>query len=377
MVDVELQGISKVFQTPNDPEEAVSNMDLQIDHGDFFTFVGPSGCGKTTALRMIAGLETPTSGKIYFGDEDVTDVSPQERDVAMVFQNVALFPHMTCRENMEFPLRVRNELDDVDERINEVAELLEIFDMLDKSPAQLSGGQQQRVALGRSIIREPSVILLDEPMSDLDAKLKSELRVEVQRVHKELGTTMIYVTHDQKEAMTMSTKIGLMNDGKLEQVDSPEVIFDDPTSEFSARFIGEPSMNILHASLSEDGELVSKNGYLIFEQQGLRTELEIDDSRTVNLGFRPRDVVIEEDPDESLHTFSFDVEEPIGRENVMHFFDDLNNTIEIVSDGTHNFRNGDQIGIRELLSFHLFDPETGEVLAKVDTRTDDTKAAQS
>lgn len=368
MSNVRLEGIRKTFDIPEGKEVAVDRMDLEIDDGEFFTFVGPSGCGKTTTLRMIAGLETPTEGDIYFDEEKVTNLPPQERDIAMVFQNVALFPHMTSRENISFPLRVRNELEGVDEKLERVAELLEIGDVIDKKPGQLSGGQQQRVALGRAIIREPNVILLDEPMSDLDAQLKSELRVEVQRIHQEVDTTMIYVTHDQEEAMTMSTQIGLMNDGNLVQVDTPEHIFQSPSSEFVARFIGQPSMNIIDVKLSPNGDLITDNGDLVANVS--RIEDEIGDhvqGEYLKLGFRPRHVKLTENLDESLFSLEVDVSEPIGTDYIVHLYNQKGDEINVVTDDIPSTEIGDEIGVKELSTMYLFNPETGEKILQIDS----------
>jgi ABC-type sugar transport system ATPase subunit len=229
---------------------AVDALDLAIDDGELMVLVGPSGCGKSTALRMIAGLESPTSGTILIGERDMAGLSPGARDVAMVFQSYALYPHMTVRDNLAFPLRRRRMArDEIGRRVAAMAEMLELADLLKRKPAQLSGGQRQRVAMGRALIREPVAFLLDEPLSNLDAKLRTELRAELKRLHGRLGTTMVYVTHDQIEAMTLGDRIAVMNRGRLQQVGSPDEIYRTPCNLFVARFVGSPAMNLLPGPL--------------------------------------------------------------------------------------------------------------------------------
>jgi multiple sugar transport system ATP-binding protein len=239
---VELTGLRKEFGDL----VAVDDLSMTIEDGEFVSLVGPSGCGKTTTLRCIVGLETPTSGTISFDGHDVTDLPPKRRNVAMVFQNYALYPHMTARENMAFALRDEGMGDDaVRHRIDETAEMLEIRDHLDKRPSELSGGQKQRVALGRSLVRDPDVFLLDEPLSNLDAKLRTQMRTELQKIHQEYETTTIYVTHDQEEAMTMSDRIAILNEGHLQQVSHPEAAYNRPANRFVAGFVGSPSINFM------------------------------------------------------------------------------------------------------------------------------------
>ncbi len=225
---------------------AVDALDLEIPDGELMVLVGPSGCGKSTALRMIAGLEQPSSGRITIGERDMTGLSPGARDVAMVFQSYALYPHMSVRDNLAFPLRRRRMgRDEIGRRVTEMAEMLELGELLKRKPAQLSGGQRQRVAMGRALIREPVAFLLDEPLSNLDAKLRTELRAELKRLHRRLGTTMVYVTHDQIEAMTLGDRIAVMNRGRLQQVGSPDEIYRRPCNLFVGRFVGSPAMNLL------------------------------------------------------------------------------------------------------------------------------------
>lgn len=240
--EIQLQGITKRFGDL----VAVDDLDLTVRDGEFLVLLGPSGCGKSTTLRMIAGLEIPSEGSIRIGDDDVTETLPQKRNLSMVFQSYALYPHKTVRGNLEFPLeKLDLEADEMEEQIQRTATLLEIDDLLDNKPGQLSGGQRQRVALGRTIVREPQAFLMDEPLSNLDAKLRVQTRSELRRLQQQLGTTTIYVTHDQEEAMSLADRIAVMNDGRLQQVGTPKEVYENPVNEFVAGFLGEPSMNFL------------------------------------------------------------------------------------------------------------------------------------
>ena len=241
----------------------VKDMNLSINDGEFMVLVGPSGCGKTTSLRMIAGLEEITSGELKIGDRVVNDVPPKDRDIAMVFQSYALYPHMTVRDNMAFGLKLRKlPKADIEKRVNEAAGILSLEKLLDRKPKELSGGQRQRVALGRAIVREPAVFLMDEPLSNLDAKLRVQTRAEIARLHQRMGTTFVYVTHDQVEAMTMGTRIAVMSDGVLQQVGSPQTLYDTPANRFVAGFIGSPAMNFLEVTAS-DGKLTGPEGWTL------------------------------------------------------------------------------------------------------------------
>ncbi len=243
MASVRLEGVTKTY--PNG-HVAAKGLDLEIRDGEFMVLVGPSGCGKSTALRMIAGLETPTGGRIMIGDRDVTALPPQERDIAMVFQTYALYPHMTVRENLAFGLRMRGTTRElIDQRVQEAARALGLEPVLGRRPAQLSGGQRQRVALGRAIVREPKVFLFDEPLSNLDAKLRVETRAELARLHRRLGATVVYVTHDQEEAMTLGWRVAVMRDGFLQQVAPPMELYRRPANRFVTEFVGSPGMNFL------------------------------------------------------------------------------------------------------------------------------------
>jgi multiple sugar transport system ATP-binding protein len=270
MASVRLKAVKKTY--PNG-HVAAQGLDLDIADGEFMVLVGPSGCGKSTALRMIAGLETPTGGQIFIGDREVTELPPQERDIAMVFQTYALYPHMTVRENLSFGLRMRGAGRDViDRRVQEAARALGLDPVLSRKPAQLSGGQRQRVALGRAIVREPKVFLFDEPLSNLDAKLRVETRAELARLHRRLGATVVYVTHDQEEAMTLGSRVAVMRDGFLQQVAPPMEVYRHPANRFVAGFVGSPGMNFLPGLILKREAPAGGNG--------------------LTLGVRPHDVTI-------------------------------------------------------------------------------------
>ncbi len=284
MASVQLQGVSKTY--PNG-HVAAKGLDLEIRDGEFMVLVGPSGCGKSTALRMIAGLETPTAGRILIGDREVTALPPQERDIAMVFQSYALYPHMSVRQNLGFGLRMRGvDGRTIGERVNEAARVLGLEAVLDRKPAQLSGGQRQRVALGRAIVREPKVFLFDEPLSNLDAKLRVETRAELARLHRRLRATVVYVTHDQEEAMTLGNRVAVMRDGYLQQVAPPMELYRHPANRFVGGFVGSPAMNFLTAELQPDGSATV--GGARFPAPGTKG----NSSGRVILGVRPHDISV-------------------------------------------------------------------------------------
>jgi multiple sugar transport system ATP-binding protein len=295
MASVRLKAVKKTY--PNG-HVAAQGLDLEIADGEFMVLVGPSGCGKSTALRMIAGLETPTGGQIFIGDRDVTELPPQDRDIAMVFQTYALYPHMTVRENLSFGLRMRGaEREVIDRRVQEAARALGLEPVLARKPAQLSGGQRQRVALGRAIVREPKVFLFDEPLSNLDAKLRVETRAELARLHRRLGATVVYVTHDQEEAMTLGSRVAVMKDGFLQQVAPPMEVYRQPANRFVAGFVGSPGMNFLPG-------LILKS-----EARGGRDGL--------TLGVRPHDVTIVDRGTGDIDA-RVDVVEPRGSELLVY-----------------------------------------------------------
>ncbi len=252
MAGVELEDLTKIY--PNGVQ-AITDLSLTIEHGEFLVLVGPSGCGKSTALRMIAGLEEISAGTLRIGDRVVNDVAPKDRDIAMVFQNYALYPHMSVYDNIAFALKLaRVPRDEIDQRVRAAARTLELTDYLDRKPARLSGGQRQRVAMGRAIVRQPSVFLMDEPLSNLDAKLRVQMRAEIAQLQRDLGVTTFYVTHDQVEAMTMGDRVAVIRAGLLQQVDTPQNLYDHPTNMFIGAFIGSPSMNLYEATLRANGD---------------------------------------------------------------------------------------------------------------------------
>jgi multiple sugar transport system ATP-binding protein len=315
MGQVVLKGINKFY----DSVHAVKDVNLQIRDKEFVVFVGPSGCGKTTTLRMIAGLEAISSGDISIDGNVVNELAPMDRDIAMVFQNYALYPHMSVRDNMAFGLKMRKfERPEIDKRVQEAAEILGIGQLLDRKPRQLSGGQRQRVALGRAIVRHPRVFLFDEPLSNLDAKLRVQMRVELKKLHLRLGTTAIYVTHDQVEAMTLGDRVVVMRDGVVQQVGEPLELYNQPANRFVAGFIGSPAMNFAAVTVSE------ANGSLIAENPGLRIKLpEVTAQRLrghvgreITLGVRPEDLTVASaaDPDDLCFDAVVEVVEQLGSE---------------------------------------------------------------
>ena len=288
MATVDMKKVNKVYENGF---HAVKDMSLDIGDGEFMVLVGPSGCGKTTALRMVAGLEDITSGELRIGDKVVNNETPKERDIAMVFQNYALYPHMTVRENIGFALKLRKmPKDELNAKVNETAEILGLTDWLDRKPGQLSGGQRQRVAMGRAIVREPSVFLMDEPLSNLDAKLRVQMRAEVHRIQRHMGVSTIYVTHDQVEAMTMGDRVTVMRDGVLQQVDTPQVLYDSPDNVFVAAFIGSPAQNLYDATIGEGARSIKLGSQeidlpeaVVLKRPGLRAYA----GKDVVVGMRP------------------------------------------------------------------------------------------
>ena len=296
MAGLQLKNIDKVYENGF---HAVKDLNLEIEDKEFVVLVGPSGCGKSTSLRMIAGLEEITSGELYIGEKLVNDVAPKDRDIAMVFQNYALYPHMTVYDNMAFGLKLRKmPKDEIKRNVNEAAKILGIEELLDRKPKQLSGGQRQRVALGRAIVRNPRVFLMDEPLSNLDAKLRVQMRAEISKLHKRLATTFIYVTHDQIEAMTMGTRIVVMKDGVVQQVADPKTIYNKPTNMFVASFIGSPQMNFINCGLKEnkDGIYVEFNNYKVHVPEDKAEILKGKGylNKEVVMGIRPEDIYVED-----------------------------------------------------------------------------------
>ncbi|MDF9746904.1 ABC transporter ATP-binding protein [Natrinema salsiterrestre] len=344
---------------------AVNDLDLEIEDGEFVTVVGPSGCGKTTTLRMLAGLEKPTSGRIEIGDDDVTDVHAKNRNVAMVFQNYALYPHKTVFENMAFGLRMSTDLSESEreQRVVDTAEMMDIEDLLEDRPDELSGGQKQRVALGRAIVREPDLFLFDEPLSNLDAKLRTSMRAEIQRLQNELGITAVYVTHDQHEAMTMGDRIVILDGGELQQQGKPTEVYENPVNEFVAGFVGSPSMNFVDVAVEPTGDrlrLTGPDGGFEFELSGAyvgRHREELDSSR-YTLGIRPENVRIADGGGSNTITAAIDVVEPVGSDNFLHL--DVSNEFIARVDSDVGLEPGDRVTLTfDESDVHLFDPETG------------------
>jgi multiple sugar transport system ATP-binding protein len=326
VAEVAYEGVWKVY---DDGTEAVKDLNLDIGDGELLVIVGPSGCGKTTALRMLAGLEEISDGTIRIGEHVVNDFTPKERDVAMVFQSYALYPHMTVEQNLAFGLKLRKlPKQEIRERVQRAAKTLEIEEFLKRKPRALSGGQRQRVAMGRAIVREPQAFLMDEPLSNLDAKLRVQMRGEIHRLQRRLGVTTLYVTHDQVEAMTMGDRVAVMRDGQLQQVDTPQVLYDSPVNEFVAGFIGSPSINLLEAELvRSDGSLSVRFGEhrLPVDEQLARNRsgLERYIGKPILLGIRPesfQDASLEADapPDRRIRAKA-DLTEPLGSEVLIYF----------------------------------------------------------
>ena len=368
MAEVRFENVSKVYEGG---VEAVNDVDLTVQDGSLLVLVGPSGCGKSTTLRMVAGLEDITDGSIYIGGERVNDVLPKDRDIAMVFQNYALYPHMTVFNNMAFGLKLRKyPKDEIQRRVQNAAELLEIESLLERRPKELSGGQAQRVAVGRAIVRQPKVFLFDEPLSNLDAKLRVQMRVEIARLHERLGATMIYVTHDQVEAMTLGSRVAVMKDGYILQVDTPIGLYDRPVNRFVGGFIGSPPMNFLTGSLRKDGDDV------LFESGELSFALPAERARAVGdhigsdvlLGIRPEDI---HDSEYSPHaapgmtvTMHMEVVEPLGAETLV-YLDTPSQKQDIVA--KFDSRSQPQVNrdikvVFDLRKAHVFDAETEESL---------------
>src|ERR1022692_3474318 len=323
MATVSLEGINKVYENGF---HAVKDLSVDIADGEFMVLVGPSGCGKTTALRMVAGLEDITSGILRIGGKEANDETPKERDIAMVFQNYALYPHMTVAENMGFALKLRKlPKEELTAKVKDAADILGLTEWLDRKPAQLSGGQRQRVAMGRAIVREPSVFLMDEPLSNLDAKLRVQMRAEVSRIQRRVGVATLYVTHDQVEAMTMGDRVAVLSGGVLQQCDSPQALYDNPKNLFVAGFMGSPAMNLFEATIAEGAssvligsQKIPLSESVLAAKSGLRAYA----NRSVVVGIRPEDLPISteaESTDGASFEGNVDLVEALGSEQLVHF----------------------------------------------------------
>ena len=355
MVRVRLVNLCKYFGKV----KAVDNLNLDIRDGEFVALLGPSGCGKTTTLLMIAGIYKPTKGYIYFDDRIVNDLPPKDRNVGMVFQSYALYPHMTVYDNIAFPLKLKKvPKQEIDRKVREVAKFLRIENLLDRKPSQLSGGQQQRVALARALAKEPQLFLMDEPLSNLDAKLRVTMRAELKRLQKELGITTIYVTHDQVEAMTMADRIAVMNEGKLQQYGEPQELYNKPANVFVAGFIGSPPMNFLDGSLVErDGEMYIDFGVFEIKLPSDMAQVlkEANASSEVIFGIRPEDIKIGEgDLEGEVY-----VVEPMGKDSIVHINMGGDIIIRALVSGSAAFAMQEKVKLTfDMSKAHVFDKKT-------------------
>ena len=359
MAELSLHAITRRFG----PTEVLRGIDLEIADGSFTVIVGPSGCGKSTLLRILAGLDAPTSGSLHIAGRDVTGLEPAERRIAMVFQNYSLYPHMSVRENMDFPLRsLRMGRAERAAAIDRAADILRIGDLLDRKPAHLSGGQRQRVAIGRAIVREPSVFLFDEPLSNLDAALRGQMRVELAELHRQLGTTMVYVTHDQVEAMTMAERIVVLNGGRVEQVGAPMDLYRSPATRFVAGFIGQPPMNLLQAKVdrADAGRVVATIG------PDQRIEAAVDgrslaEGEAISIGIRPDDMALVAQGGIPVR---LSVLERLGPQTVVHARTDSGAVLSAVVAGDTDLAPGDRVAVLALPDkVHVFN-SSGQALPR-------------
>lgn len=369
MAEVELRHVYKEYDEAG--EFAVTNFNLEIEDGEFIVFVGPSGCGKSTTLRMIAGLEDITAGELFIGDRKVNEVAPKDRDIAMVFQSYALYPHMTVYDNMAFGLELQKvDKDEIEKRVTEVATTLGIEDLLDRLPAALSGGQRQRVALGRATVREPVLFLMDEPLSNLDAKLRVKMRSEMSKLHEELDTTIIYVTHDQTEAMTLADRVVIMDQGFVQQVGSPMEVYDRPDNTFVATFMGSPAMNLMDAYY-ENGTVRTKFGLELPVTEPQRKMLDDRgyDGQELVFGIRPEDILAEQisldTMTDSVRTMKINLSELLGAESILYL--DAGNGVEdelvAVVDSRDYHEDGSDVDLAfNMNKAHYFDKETNQVI---------------
>ena len=368
MASLSLKNIHKAY---DNGFVAVRDFNLEIEDKEFIIFVGPSGCGKSTTLRMIAGLEDITSGELWIGDRLVNDVEPKDRDIAMEFQNYALYPHMSVYDNIAFSLKIKKvPKEEIDRLVHEAAQILDIEHLLDRKPKALSGGQRQRVAMGRAIVRSPKVFLMDEPLSNLDAKLRVQMRLEISKLHQRLQSTIIYVTHDQTEAMTLGTRIVVMKDGIIQQVDSPETLYNQPNNMFVAGFIGSPQMNFIDAQVVKVGSDVvltfGNNAIKVSEARGNTLISNGYEGKTVVLGIRPEDIhdeqiFLSQSPDTVVDA-TIKVYEMLGAEVFLYFSLDQYEITARVNPRT-TARPGDTIKVAfDASKIHLFDKETEQVI---------------
>ena len=351
---ITLESLTKKFGTV----VGVDDITLAVEDGEFVAFLGPSGCGKTTTLLMIAGIYKPTTGTIRFGERVVNQVPPKDRNIGMVFQSYALYPHMTVFGNMSYPLKLKKvSKEEQMLRVQEVADKMGIGDLLDRRPGQLSGGQQQRVALGRALVKQPDVLLFDEPLSNLDARLRLSMRGEIKHLQKELGITAIYVTHDQVEAMTMADRIAVMNRGKLEAFDTPDDLYDRPKTLFIAGFVGNPPMNFLEVEVhQENGAFYAVNEELRVQVPAERGEPAAGRGGRVILGIRPEDITLAEAGEVRGEVF---LVEPLGRDDLLDVRLDAVNRLNVLADPAERIRGGDAVTLSlDMRKAQFFDPQT-------------------
>jgi len=346
---LELKKVTKVY--PNGTK-AINETSLNIEHGEFMVFVGPSGCGKSTLLRMIAGLEDITEGEIDLDGKTINKIDPSDRDIAMVFQNYALYPHMNVYKNLSYGLKNKGESKEIiNKKVNEVAELLEIKEYLQRKPAQLSGGQRQRVAMGRAIVRNPKVFLFDEPLSNLDAKLRGQVRIQIKKLQQSMNVTSVFVTHDQVEAMTLGDRMAVINEGVIEQIGTPIEVYEKPKSKFVAEFIGSPQMNFINGTIKNNN----------FESKGLKLNIDLNiDNANVALGFRADDLEIKEDGEISLN---IDIIEKLGSDSIIYGRDKNGESICYKESGNTKLGIGENINISiNVDNVHIFDEKKGKRL---------------
>ncbi len=363
MATVTFQNATRVY--PGGTKPAVDKFNLKIEDGEFLVLVGPSGCGKSTSLRMLAGLEEVNDGKIFIGDRDVTNVAPKDRDIAMVFQSYALYPHMTVRDNMGFALKIAGTpKDEIERRVQEAAKILDLEPYLDRKPKAMSGGQRQRVAMGRAIVRKPQVFLMDEPLSNLDAKLRVQTRTQIAKLQRDLGVTTVYVTHDQTEAMTMGDRIAVLKDGLLMQVGTPQELYDTPNNVFVAGFIGSPAMNLFEAPVAQ-GAVHLGDRSLPLPEKAANALAQAGRSSAI-LGMRPEDLRVSDS--EAAFPVQVQIVEGLGADAYVYSSVDIpggaSQDIVVRTDGRMHPSRGQRLGLEVVeRHLHVFDPATGERIA--------------
>ncbi|MBI1938422.1 MAG: sn-glycerol-3-phosphate ABC transporter ATP-binding protein UgpC [Ignavibacteriales bacterium] len=361
MAEVKLLNITKIYEGKN---RAVNDVSFEIGDKEFVVLVGPSGCGKSTTLRMIAGLEEISEGELFIDGKLVNNIPPAQRDIAMVFQNYALYPHMTVFENMAFGLKLRKySKAEIKERVDDAAKILSIKDLLDRKPKQLSGGQRQRVAVGRAIVRKPKVFLFDEPLSNLDAKLRVQMRTEISKLHHQLGATMIYVTHDQTEAMTMGDRIVVMKDGYVQQIDTPMNLYNNPTNKFVASFIGTPAMNFIEGNINDGYEFRSlKGGLRILPGENQKAKLSAVAGKNIFLGIRPENISLIATGFSQKLSVPVELIEPMGSDANIYF--NIDGTQFVCKTGSTKLpRAAEQIDVYlDCGKLHFFDKENEKII---------------